>query len=101
MLLKEIRKKLNYSQDEIAKKLGVHVTTYGNWELQKTEPDIQTLIKLADFFNITLDELVGRHAQTINLSYLNEKEAYLIKKILKMNDLELAKTSAYVQGLTE
>ena len=101
MSLKEIRKKLGYSQNEIALKLGVHNTTYGNWELGKTEPDIKNLIKLADFYNVTIDELVGRETDTINLKFLSENEGYLIKKILKMNELELAKTKAYVMGLTE
>lgn len=101
MQLKEFRKKIGLSQDDIAKKIGVHNTTYGNWELGKTEPTIDTLIKLADFYNVTVDELIGREADTINLKFLGEPEAYLIKKILKMNQLELAKTKAYVMGLTE
>lgn len=101
MQLKEFRKKIGLSQDDIAKKLGVHNTTYGNWELGKTEPDIKNLIKLADYYNVTVDELLGREADTINLKFLGETEAYLIKKILKMNQLELDKTKAYVMGLTE
>lgn len=101
MQLKEFRKKIGLSQDDIAKKIGVHNTTYGNWELGKTEPTIDTLIKLADFYNVTVDELLGREADTINLKFLGETEAYLIKKILKMNQLELDKTKAYVMGLTE
>ena len=56
---------------------------------------------LADFYNVTVDELLGREADTINLKFLGETESYLIKKILKMNQLELDKTKAYVMGLTE
>lgn len=101
MQLKEFRKKLGLSQDDMAKKLGVHNTTYGNWELGKTEPTIETLIKIADIYNVTVDELIGRETETINLKFLGETESYLIKKILKMNQLELDKTKAYVMGLTE
>lgn len=101
MKIKELRQKLNLSQVEIAHKLNIPQQTYGNYEIGRTEPNLNTLIKMADFFNCTLDELVGREADTINLKYLNENEAYLIRKILKMNDLELAKTRAYVTGLTE
>lgn len=101
MKIKELRQKLNLSQIEISQKLKIPQQTYCNYEIGRSEPNINTLIKMADFFNCTLDELVGRESETINLRYLNENEAYLIKKILKMNDLELAKTRAYVTGLTE
>ena len=101
MKIKELRQKLNLSQIEISRKLKIPQQTYCNYEIGRSEPNINTLIKMADFFNCTLDELVGREADTINLKYLDENEAYLIRKILKMNDLELAKTRAYVTGLTE
>ena len=101
MSLKEIRKKLGYSQDEVAKNLGVHLTTYGKWELEQTEPDISNLIKLSKLFKVSIDQLIGTDTETINLLSLGETESYLIRKILKMNQLELAKTKAYVMGLTE
>ncbi len=101
MNLKELRQKLNISQSEAAKKLGMPQTTFHYYEVGRNDPSIETLIKMADFFNVSIDELVGREADTINLKYLNDNEAYLIRKILKMNDLELAKTRAYVTGLTE
>lgn len=101
MDLKEMRKQIGLSQIEVAKKLGVDNSTYNKWELSKAEPNIDTLIKMADFFNVSIDELVGRETDTINLKYLDANEAYLIRKILKMNQLELAKTKAYVMGLTE
>ena len=101
MNIKNLRQKMNLSQNETARRLNMPQTTLFNYESGVSEPNISTMIKLDDFFNCTLDELVGREADTINLKYLNENEAYLIRKILKMNDLELAKTRAYVTGLTE
>ncbi len=101
MKIKELRQKINLSQNEMAKKLGMPQTTLFNYEAGKNEPNIAVLIKLADFFNVSIDELVGRETEIINLKFLDENEAYLIKKILKMNQLELAKTRAYVTGLTE
>ena len=99
--LREYRLNRKLTQEEMSKILNLGSTTYKNYENNITEPNIQTLINLADFYNISLDELVGREADTINLKYLNDNEAYLIRKILKMNKLELAKTRAYVTGLTE
>ena len=101
MKLKEIRKQLGFSQEDIANQLGVHNTTYGNWELGKTEPDIDNLIKLSKIFRTSIDHLLGLETEIINIKSLGDSEAYLIKKILKMNELELAKTRAYVTGLME
>ena len=101
MELKSRRKKMGLSQEEVAKKLGVHNTTYGNWELGKTEPSLNDLVKLADLMNVSTDELLGRKTTIINIDALTETESYLIKKIIKMNELELARTKAYVMGLTE
>ena len=101
MNLKSFRAKLNLSQAELSKRINIPTATLFNYELGKCVPNIETLIKLANFHNVSLDELVGREADTINLKYLNDNEAYLIRKILKMNELELAKTRAYVTGLTE
>ena len=101
MNLKEKRKKMGLSQIEIAKFLGVDNSTYGKWELEKAEPNIENLIKLADYYHVTLDELVGRPTENVNLNALSENEAYLIRKILQMNDREIMRTKAFVMGLTE
>lgn len=102
MDLKKFRSRLdNISQAELAERLGIPKTTLASYEQDRCDPNIKTLVKLADFFNVSIDELVGRETDTINLKYLDENESYLIRKILKMNQLELAKTKAYVMGLTE
>ena len=101
MKIKDYRIKMGISQLELAQKLGVPPSTLFNYETGRAEPKISMLIKIADFYNVTIDELIGRETDTINLKFLNESESYLIKKILKMNQLELDKTKAYVMGLTE
>ena len=101
MKIKELRQKLGISQREVSEKLEIPQTTLFSYENNVSDPNIATLIKLADFYHVTIDELIGREADSINLKFLGESEAYLIKKILKMNELELAKTRAYVTGLME
>lgn len=58
--LKEMRKKQNYTQSQMAELLGITVRGYRNYELGTREPELSVLIKLADHFNVSLDELVGR-----------------------------------------
>ena len=82
MNLKSFRAKLNLSQAELSKRINIPTATLFNYEVGKCEPNIESLIKLANFYNVSLDELVGREADTINLKYLNDNEAYLIRKIL-------------------
>ena len=60
MKLKELRKKAGISQSELGNKLGVTGQTVLNWESGLYEPKIEYLIKLADFFNVTIDYLVER-----------------------------------------
>ena len=58
MKLKELRKKQNLTQLELANKIGVVESTISLYESGKREPDISTLIKLADCLNTSIDELV-------------------------------------------
>lgn len=54
------RKLLNITQEERSYKLGGSKNLVSNYENGISTPDILTLIKLADIFDITLDALVGR-----------------------------------------
>lgn len=101
MQLKEFRKKTGLSQDDIAQKLGVHNTTYGNWELGKTEPNIETLIKLADYYHVTLDELVGRPTSLINKMVLSDLEKRTIEKFLSLNPKLQELTEFYIDTLNK
>ncbi|WP_179223904.1 helix-turn-helix domain-containing protein [Paenibacillus tyrfis] len=55
------REKREWTQKSISKKLGVAASTYSNWEQGNREPDLEVLIKLADIYQIPLDQLVGRN----------------------------------------
>ena len=59
--IKELRKKSSWSQQKLAEKAGVSYNTITKIEQgAATMPTIQTMIKIADAFGISLDELVGR-----------------------------------------
>lgn len=59
--LKILRKERNIGQIRLAEILNVSVKTISHWETGYTEPSILQLIQLADFFDLTLDELTGRN----------------------------------------
>ena len=54
----EIRKKNNLSQEELAKMFFVTRQTISSWECGKSYPDIETIIKISDKFNVSLDKLL-------------------------------------------
>ena len=58
--LKQIRKKSNKTQSETARYLGITLRTYQNYEGGKSEPSMPQFINMANFFMVSLDELVGR-----------------------------------------
>ena len=57
--LKEIREEKGFSQEQVAKVIGIRQQTISQYEKGITEPDIQTLKKLCDFFDVTSDYLLG------------------------------------------
>lgn len=60
-------RKLNYlTQEQMAEKLNMTRQTLSNYELGKRIPDIFELIRIADLFQISLDEIVGRKLNNIN-----------------------------------
>ena len=58
--LKEARQMSGLTQENVAEKLNVSRQTISNWENDKTIIDSHSLIRLADFYQISLDELCGR-----------------------------------------
>ena len=56
--IKQHRKELGISQDELAERIFVSRQSISNWENNKTYPDIHTLLLLAETFGVSLDELI-------------------------------------------
>lgn len=57
--LKEARKKSGMTQKEVADIIGVGQSTYKNYECALREPNGDTIVKLANLFNVTTDYLLG------------------------------------------
>ena len=89
--LKELRNKEGISQQKLANELGISQQSVNKYENHSIEPDISTLIAIADYFDVTLDYLVGRddiqksYFETDGISYagLTEGEQQLVDKLIK------------------
>ncbi len=58
--LKELRKKNNISQIKLALDLDTNQNSISRYENMERQADYETLIRIADYFNVSLDYLLGR-----------------------------------------
>lgn len=58
--LRQIRQNHKKTQKETAAAVGANERNYQDWEYGKNKPGFESLIALADFFNVSIDYLVGR-----------------------------------------
>ncbi|WP_127585775.1 helix-turn-helix transcriptional regulator [Paenibacillus koleovorans] len=56
--LKEIRHDHRMNQVEFAEHIGINRTLYNRWERQKTQPELETVLKLSKLLNKTVEEIV-------------------------------------------
>ena len=61
--LKKLRKQRGITQSDLAKYLGVSISTLSGWDTGVYEPDHAHLGQNADYFGVTVDELLGRTPQ--------------------------------------
>ncbi|MBQ3005435.1 MAG: helix-turn-helix domain-containing protein [Clostridia bacterium] len=59
-IIRELRLKRGLSQFELAKICGVHQTAISQWEKGRTSPDAEMLSLLSDYFNVSVDLLLGK-----------------------------------------
>ena len=70
-----LRKSRNTTQEELAAQLGVTATAVSKWEKGYTLPDVLMLCAIADYFDVTTDELLGRTIPTKQAIVISEDEA--------------------------
>ena len=81
----QLRKKANFSQEQLAEKINVTRQTISKWELNETTPDIKQAKELSKIFKISLDELTDNNINDLVIEKVSntEKLAGLVLKVLK------------------
>jgi len=64
-IIRELRLKKGLSQLELAKICGVHQTAISQWEKGRTSPDADMLSLLSDYFNVSVDLLLGKSRSSL------------------------------------
>jgi transcriptional regulator with XRE-family HTH domain len=90
-----INKLPKITQEDVANQIGAPRATYSNWETDRATPDYEYLVKLADYFNVTLDYLLGRKTPDNPVNTLADRIAQLpedkrktVETLLKVYEME-------------
>lgn len=81
--IKELREDRDLRQSDVAAATGIDQRTLSNYETGKTNPDSFAIIKLAEFFGVTCDYLLGVNDVSVPNKATLKKELTEIKKRLE------------------
>ena len=89
--LRELRTNMKLTQADVAKFLKVSTQAYNFYETGKREPDNETLQKLASFFDVSIDYLLGRTNEHTSVSISNDENwpsdvKVMMREAAKLND---------------
>ena len=99
MKIKEIRKSANITQLQLAKALNISQQNICRYETGQNEPDIETLKKIADYFDVSLDFLCDRPRPYDLPSTATKDQKEAINIILQLNTINTIKAISYCAGL--
>lgn len=84
MKISKLRKEKNMTQEELAEKVNISAQAVSKWENDISLPDISVLPTLADLFNVSIDELLGRDKTVVVEMTEDNKKADFKKMFLKI-----------------
>ena len=80
-ILQDLREDRDITRKDLATALNISISTLGMYEQGRREPNIDMLIKMANFFDVSIDFLVGR-------SYKNENNEVLVDALHLKNQID-------------
>lgn len=98
--VKELRDKEGLSMEQLAGKLGVTKSRINMWENNGTIPRMDVLIKLAKYFDVSTDYLLGKE-NTSNVNFENKRLSTLQRNLGKLNEEELTKAEGILKAVFE
>ena len=104
--LKQIRQKRGELQVKVAMKLNTTQETISSYETGRVFPSSDMLIKLADYYNTSIDYLLCRTKydmpiDTIKPNNISDSDFMLLNKINKLSSTNKAKVESYIDGLND
>lgn len=106
MRLKELREEKGLTQTEVATAIGGSQSNLAKWEKEKVEPTADAICKLADFFNVSTDYLLGRSDELGSVVMpaptapaLSDDERKLLDYYSQMSHPMKIRVIAYCEGM--
>ena len=102
--LKYLREKRGVNQKDLSLSLGLSQAAVGNWESGSRTPDIETIIQLAQFFDVTLDDFILRELRPSvplyvkNLRYLRTRHGMTKEDIADLLGLKSKSSLSLVES---
>ncbi|ANE46400.1 XRE family transcriptional regulator [Paenibacillus swuensis] len=87
-IIHNLRERRGLTQEELSNRLGISRAALSHYETNRREPDYETLTKIADLFDVSIDYLIGR---THNPNNTLEPEVREFVDELELSDEELLK----------
>ena len=81
--IRELREEAQMTQKQLADRISNMQRNVSNWEQGVSEPDLQTVVAIADIFNVSLDELFGREQTAIQAR--DNAESKLIAAVRRLS----------------
>ena len=88
--IRDLREDMDLRQIDLATKLGIPQRTISGYETGNTEPPFEILFKMSDFFNVSIDYLIGKTNNPSNDSLTNGLTEEEIKELKKYKDMLIA-----------
>ena len=104
--LKQLRQKQNISQRELACAIGISQQSINKYENHNIEPDIETLIRIADFFETSVDFLIGpttvrRIIEEVHMYELNDHESKVMEQYRSLTPRQKACVNVVMDSYSE
>lgn len=96
--LRALREHLKKTQNAVAKDIGIATTTYSMYEQGKREPDFEMLCKLAHYYNVSTDYLLGKRDSVKEVRELSE---IVLREFEKMSEEDKQFVIRLLQKITQ
>jgi transcriptional regulator with XRE-family HTH domain len=106
--LRQIRERTGLSQAEAARRIGISRQAYGNYELGKRQADYETLLKLGELFDVSVEELISESNESKIIAEIqkikqnapdDEVRSEIMKMISGLSDEQAKQLRDFLKGL--
>ncbi len=99
--LKELRKERRINQQKLAMELNMTQANISRYELGMSEPDFSVLIKIADYFEVSIDYLIGRTDYNQPPQKHNALEEAFLTKYRKLSRFDQRQLEGYLDRILD